>query len=213
MSSIAYNDMPGELKDRIKLWEMLNRILLNNGYVNVDAITADLASLKTQLNSLLSEVLGVEHDIDGIHNYEQQSLKKDIDNIKEQITLTASDIAILTAKVIGYTHTPSQTVVSMMTDNIGSRLVMTQNQVALQSADENTISQIAVGGPNDISGIDIASDNIISISNRALQHYIHVKDNITEISDVNGIKITAETNGVRFTNADGSKNVLLTYPA
>jgi hypothetical protein len=190
--------------------------------VDVDSINANIAALKTQLNALISEVLGVEHDIDGIHNYEETTLRGDIANIKERLNLTANDIAILTAKVIGFSYSPSQTTVSngavidlttMTSDNIGTRVIMTKNQVAIQSADESAISQISVGGPNDISGIDISSDNAITISHRDLQHYVRVKENITEISDVNGIKITAESNGVRFTSADGVRNVLVQFPA
>jgi hypothetical protein len=34
MISNTYSDMPGELRDKLKLWEILNKILKNNGVVD-----------------------------------------------------------------------------------------------------------------------------------------------------------------------------------
>jgi hypothetical protein len=76
-----YNDIPGELRERKRLWEVLDKILKNNGFIDTDQINSDLANLKNQLNILLSNVLGLEHEIDGIHNYDDTDLKT-------QLTLT-----------------------------------------------------------------------------------------------------------------------------
>jgi prefoldin subunit 5 len=141
MSSITYNDMPGELKDKIKLWELLNRILRTNGFVDLDTITNDLANLKTQLNSLLSEVLGVEHEIDTIHNYDDASIKNDVANIKAQLQTATNNISALQGKINGITSSPTELDIkndaaidlsTMDGNNIGTRIVMTRNQVAVQ---------------------------------------------------------------------------------
>jgi hypothetical protein len=228
MSSVPYNDIPGELKDKIKLWDVLHRILLQNGFADFNNITSDLANLKTQLNSLLSEVLGVEHDIDGIHNYDDTNLKHDITNITNQITNVTNDITMLVGKLNSYTSTPSQTLVTndneitlstMNSNNIGTRVIMTKNQIALQAMDKVTGTakvhgQVALGGDTDISGVDISSDFDINISNRDLQTYVNLKYATGQVnqSDVNGIRITPYNNtGILFQLKDQSKSLILNW--
>jgi hypothetical protein len=67
---ITYSDMPGELRDKLKLQETLNRILKNNGIVDVEALVGVVNEMKTKLNTLINDVLGVEYSIDNIHNGE-----------------------------------------------------------------------------------------------------------------------------------------------
>jgi hypothetical protein len=85
MTSSIYNDMPGELREKIRLWEVLNKILKNNGYIDIDAVTTELTNLKTQINVLLSDVLGLEHEIDGVHNYDDTDLKTKLVGLDEKI--------------------------------------------------------------------------------------------------------------------------------
>jgi hypothetical protein len=59
MTSITYSDMPGELRDKLKLQETLNRILKNNGVVEIEALEDVVNELKTKLNTLINDVLGV----------------------------------------------------------------------------------------------------------------------------------------------------------
>jgi regulator of PEP synthase PpsR (kinase-PPPase family) len=59
--------MPGELRDKLKLQETINRILKNNGVVDIEALESVVNKLKTKLNTLINDVLGVEHSIDSIH--------------------------------------------------------------------------------------------------------------------------------------------------
>jgi FtsZ-binding cell division protein ZapB len=75
MTEITYSDMPGELLDKLKLSETLNRILKNNGIVDITALEAVIEELKTKLNTLINDVLGVEHSIDEIHNYDDSNIK------------------------------------------------------------------------------------------------------------------------------------------
>ena len=91
-SDTLRSDLPGELREKIKLWEVLNKILKNNGFIDADNIIADLANLKEKLNILLSEVLGVEHEIDGIHNYDDTAIKTRLDNLTASTTTALTDI-------------------------------------------------------------------------------------------------------------------------
>jgi hypothetical protein len=59
--------------------DILNKILKNNGYLDADQINEDIQNLKDQINILLSEVLGVEHEIDGIHSYDDTDIKSRLD--------------------------------------------------------------------------------------------------------------------------------------
>jgi low affinity Fe/Cu permease len=67
MTSITYSDMPGELRDKLKLQETLSRLLKNNGVVDIEALEDVVNELKTKLNTLINDVFGVEHSIDNIH--------------------------------------------------------------------------------------------------------------------------------------------------
>jgi regulator of PEP synthase PpsR (kinase-PPPase family) len=67
VTAITYSDMPDELRDKLK--ETLNKNFKNNGVVDIEALEGVVNELKTKLNTLINDVLGVEHSIDNIHNY------------------------------------------------------------------------------------------------------------------------------------------------
>jgi hypothetical protein len=74
--------MPGDLREKLQLWEKVNKILKQNGFRDAAQINEDIANLKTKLNTLLSEVLGIEHEIEGVHNYDDAPLKNMIVEVK-----------------------------------------------------------------------------------------------------------------------------------
>jgi cell division protein FtsB len=74
--------MPGDLAEKIRLWSVLNRILKNNGFIDADQINADIATLKTNVNKLLNEILGVEHTVDNLDNYDDTPIKETIANLE-----------------------------------------------------------------------------------------------------------------------------------
>jgi hypothetical protein len=78
MSSITFNPIPGDLQEKLTLTSFLNTILKNNGFIGITHINTVINTLKVQINVLLNEVLGVEHDIDAIHNYDDTSIKSRI---------------------------------------------------------------------------------------------------------------------------------------
>jgi hypothetical protein len=73
--------MPGELRDKLKLQETLNKILKNNGVVDIKALDGVVIELKTKLNTLKNDVLEVEHSIDNIYNYNNTNIKKKLKKI------------------------------------------------------------------------------------------------------------------------------------
>jgi hypothetical protein len=48
MTAITYSNIPGELRDKLKLWETLNKILKNNGVVDIEALEGVVSELKTK---------------------------------------------------------------------------------------------------------------------------------------------------------------------
>jgi hypothetical protein len=108
MSSINYNPLPGDLQEKLTLTSVLNKILKNNGHIDIDHINATINTLKVQINVLLNEVLGVELEIDNIHEYDDTSIQarigqneQDIDYIIGQLTTHGSEILALLGKLNG----------------------------------------------------------------------------------------------------------------
>jgi hypothetical protein len=127
------NDAPEELSERIKLWEVLNKILKNNGYIDADAILCQLEALKEKLNILLSEVLGVEHTVDTLHNYDDTNIK---DMITESIQNINDDLTTLLQGVIS--TTPILTLrnnnkIDLHTDDLQSLLTLAPSQISIQN--------------------------------------------------------------------------------
>jgi hypothetical protein len=72
------NDMPPELRDKLILQAKIDYIFKTGGIVDLTQIENTITALKNQLNSLISQVLGLEHTIDGIHTYDDTSLKSQL---------------------------------------------------------------------------------------------------------------------------------------
>jgi hypothetical protein len=48
--------------------------------------------LKNQINVLLSDVLGLEHEVDDVHNYDDFDLKTKIDGLNEKLESFKEDV-------------------------------------------------------------------------------------------------------------------------
>jgi prefoldin subunit 5 len=216
--------MPGELREKIQFWEVMNRILKNNGYLDMDAVYAEINNLKQKLNTLLSEVLGVEHSIDEIHNYDDSNLKQDIATITSDLTSLLNninsihaDIDALNTRLGGITSTTAKIKLAnsheidaevYVDDNgTGTSIRMTPAMIYLVSRDDsiNNDAHIVLGGGSSDDGIVIASAQPIIITNPYLNHYVRVKTNINEISDVNGLVFSYDANGYTIKTFDGNK--------
>jgi chromosome segregation ATPase len=77
--------IPGELRDKLKLETTLNKILRETGYLDLAQMEATVTTLKTQLNYLLSEVVGIEHNIDDLHAYDDSNLKTQLSALSSAI--------------------------------------------------------------------------------------------------------------------------------
>jgi seryl-tRNA synthetase len=108
MTVITYSDMPGELRDKLKLQETLNRILKNNGVIDIEALEGVVNELKTKLNMLINDVLGVEHSVDNIHNYDDTNIKEELKEITDQINNVHTDINNIIAKLININNTTTK---------------------------------------------------------------------------------------------------------
>jgi FtsZ-binding cell division protein ZapB len=91
--------MPGELRDKLKLLETLNKILKNNGVVDIDVLEGVVNELKAKLNTLINDVLGVEHSNDNIHNYNHTNMKENLKEITDQVNNVHTDINNTTSKL------------------------------------------------------------------------------------------------------------------
>jgi hypothetical protein len=216
------------LQEKITLMALLNTILKNNVYIDISHINADINQLKDQINVLLNEVLGVEHDIDAIHNYDDTSIKErigqneqDIDYIISQLTEHGMEIFELLGKFNGIKSLSSslslfnqyRLTASVLDDGYNQTTIgLLPNQINLQvlSGEENKLyGQVTMGGSSNESGVSITSDNEISLTNRGLHHYVTVTKDITYISDVNCFVFepspSSKPAGVRIKSFDGTK--------
>jgi hypothetical protein len=216
------SDIPGELRDKIKLWEVLNKILKNNGYIDIDAINESLANLKQQINILLTDVLGIEHEIDNVHNYDDTDLKSKLTLLSSQLDTSIGtingdisdiqgDVNSLSNRLNGINSTSSQVAITnpsvvrleaSFTEGSGSEIKLIPAQINLITNDGSAVlGQVAIGP----DGVDINSDGDVHIAHRQLQHYVTVTSTQNQISDVNGLKFSYDAQGVIITNFVGDK--------
>jgi hypothetical protein len=64
--------------------------------------------LKTKLNTLTNDVLGVELILDNIHNYDGINIKEDLKEISDQINNVHTDINNITAKLANIASTTTK---------------------------------------------------------------------------------------------------------
>jgi hypothetical protein len=219
--------LPGDLREKIQVWEVLNKILKNIGFIDADAITNDLSNLKIKINSLINEVLGVGHDIDGIHNYDDNSIKDSIQQLTNKFnqltTDVSNDLTIVLSKLNGITSLSSKLslenasnieLLTLNDSNSGSRVLLSQQQLILQTRGDgsNIHGMITIGDGTVNGGINIATDQNINISHSNLQHFIEINSNALNVSDINNVVITSNQSGVTFSlYNDSTKKVTIPW--
>jgi hypothetical protein len=184
--------MPGGLVDNIKLWDALNRILKNNGIIDFEEINSKINQMKLQLNTLLSTVLGLEHTLDGVHNYDDASIKGQLLNLQNNMTLARNDINslqtrtgtaeseidVLEQKTTGFSQTENSIDIhnlgsvelsTLTANNHGTRAQLLPNQLTLSANNESgsgsdvVHGQITLGDGTAEGGVEITSDVFIRI--------------------------------------------------
>jgi uncharacterized coiled-coil DUF342 family protein len=85
MTTIPFNNMLGELREKLKFLEVMIRILKSKRFIDADAINESIQDLKNKLNTILSYIPGLRHDIDGVHNYDDYPLKNRIVELRGMV--------------------------------------------------------------------------------------------------------------------------------
>jgi hypothetical protein len=239
LSENLRNDMPGDLRDRIVLWDAINRILKNNGIVDTAAIDAKIEQVKVQLNTLLSAVLGLEHTIDGVHNYDDTSMKTQIATIQNNLGLARTDINSLQTRTgnleseVGEIqgdlagidgsanqlslYNTGEISLSTLVNNHGTKIDIIPGQIALINNGENgsgqTVmqGQITIGNNTTEGGVNITTDTFILLQPRTGQgNYLRITPEATELA---GLAISKNAQGgITFTNTTAGSNQSVTIP-
>jgi seryl-tRNA synthetase len=179
--------------------------------------------LKAKLNTLINDVLGVEHTIDNIHNYDDTNLKEDLQEINEQIQNIHTNINNITAKLINMTSTTTK--LSLTNSNQveissllhggqdGFRAIIQPQYIVLVNKDvANTFYEgLNLGGASTESRSGIMSSSKVTITHQNLLHKIEVTANQTNISDVNGSIFSQISNGVRISDFSNTNHVVIPW--
>jgi seryl-tRNA synthetase len=212
-----------ELRDKLKLWETLNRILKNNGVVDMEALVGVVNELKAKLNTLINDVLGVEHSIDNIHNYDDTNIKEDLKEITDQINNVHTDINNITAKLINMTSTTTKLsltnsnqveISSLLHDGQdGSRAIIQPQYILLVNKDaaDTFYEGLNLGGASSEAGSGIMSSNKVTITHQNLLHKVEVTANQTNISDVNGLVFSHNADGITIRDFTNTNHVTIAW--
>jgi hypothetical protein len=161
--------------------------------------------------------LGVDHDIDGTHNYDDTDIKTRLEDMLRSIDGLADDVEILAGRLNGINSTTysfsifnQNSVKASVLDNGFSQTTigLLPGQINLQSSDTQNnklYGQVTLGGGSTDKGVSISSDNPISLTTRTLDHYVNVTRDINEVSDVNGYVFEASPaphSGIRIRTFD-----------
>jgi hypothetical protein len=154
MSTISYNDMSEELREKLKFWEVKNHILKNNGFIYANAIKETIQDLKNKSNTVLSDILCLEHDIDEVHNYDDGPLKNQIvelkGNLVDFVNDINNDINVFKNRLLKINTTSSKLIfsnshgvdglVDVGGENLGARLLVSGLDVVMEPIGENPSS-------------------------------------------------------------------------
>jgi hypothetical protein len=128
----------------------MNRILKNNGFIDADNIIATINDLKTKVSMLLSSLLGIEHDLYGLHNFDLGPLLNQITElygrVDDFVNDINNDINAFNKKLAGYSATSSQltlsnnhaidTRVDVGGENLGVRIMISPQDVYIEAIGE-----------------------------------------------------------------------------
>jgi hypothetical protein len=186
----------------------------------MNQINADIAMLKTKVNTLLNEILSVEHTVDDLHNYDDATIKESITNLEiklqEEIEQVRTDTDSIQNNLSGIENTSTKIAIkksakieldnSVNDNKDGSSITMLPIQLLLlnKSDDVGMLNAIAL---DEI--VSIENSNGIHITNLNLNHWIKIGNTKNDISDVNGLKITYDANGVKFSSFNDTKHATL----
>jgi hypothetical protein len=148
------NDMPPELRERLTLQAKIDYIFKTGGIVDLGQIEDSITALKNQLNAMLSQVLGLEHTIDGVHNYDDTSIKSQLATSLTMAQNAQADVGTMQSRVSVLEGTSAQA-----TGDISGLLAKTTNITGTMTGTtihpSNTISLSTKTGNNHGTSIDL----------------------------------------------------------
>jgi hypothetical protein len=161
------NDMPAELREKIILQTKIDTILKNGGVVDLIPLQNSLTQLKQQLNSLITQVLGLEHTIDGIHQYDAASLNAQLTDLTTNVGLARDEVNALQGRmnqsdVVAGQHTQTLNALNTKT----APITVTNNALSIEKRTIEFMSQVEdTSGHADYNGTTIAQTlNVIELS-------------------------------------------------
>jgi hypothetical protein len=209
MTAITYSDMPGELRDKLKL-------------VDIEELEGVVKEFKIKLNTLINDVLKVEHSINNIHNYDDTNIKE-LKEISDQIGNIHTDINNITAKLTDVTSTTTKLsltnsnqveISSSLHDGQDSSQAIIQPQYILlvnKDVAGTFYEGLNLGGASTESGSGIMSSNKVTITHQNLLHKVEVTANQTNISDVNGLVFSHNADGIRINDFTNTKHITIAW--
>jgi seryl-tRNA synthetase len=172
---------------------------------------------------LINDVLGVEHTIDNIHNYDDTNIKENLKEITNQINNVHTDINNITAKLINMTSTTTKLsltnsnkveISSLLHDGQdGSRAIIQPQYILLVNKDaaDTFYEGLNLGGASNEAGSGIMNSNKVTIAHQNLLHKVEVTANQTNISDVNGLVFSQTSAGVRISDFSNTNHVVIPW--
>jgi hypothetical protein len=169
------------------------------------------------LNYLLNEVVGIEHSIDSVHNYDDSNLKTQLANLVGQVGTNRTDINTLQTRTGNVESSlagierdsglriKDTALVDVMAYNADTPTIYSRLRTLLTST--SLVCNTGTGLPGQINidstnGIDIESSLDVYVGKQNGHHYLRVTSDANELSDVNGLKISYDDTGITFTSFD-----------
>jgi hypothetical protein len=168
------NDMPPELRDRLILQAKIDYILKTGGVVDLVPIENNLNTLKLQLNNVLSQVIGLEHNMDNVHNYDDTSIKSQLATTLNMAQNAQADVSTMQNRVgtLETTTNGHTGLIAEVSADVGQLETKTapisiiNNAIAIQKPTIELMSHVPdTSGAADYNGTTIATTlNIIELS-------------------------------------------------
>jgi hypothetical protein len=168
-------------------------------------------------------VLGVEHSVDNIHNYDDTNTKENLQEISDQIENLHTYINNITAKLNNITSITTRltlknpnaieidAVVNEALDGTQTLITKQFAQIVCKDDSANLYNSLAVGGGTTDSRCSLMNNNSISLSHRNLLHHVKVTANQNNISDVNGLIFSYSENGIFIKDFVNAHNVTIPW--
>jgi seryl-tRNA synthetase len=189
----------------------------------MEALESVVNELKTKINTLINNILEIEHSIDNIHNYDNTNIKENLKEISDLIDNVHTDINSVTAKLSNITgittrltlKNPNSIEIDAVVNEAldGTQALITKQfaQIVCKDDSANLYNSLTVGKKTTDSKCLLMSSNSVSLSHRNLLHHIEITTNRNNISDVNGLGFSYTENGIFIKDFVNAHNVTIPW--